>query len=84
MTERLPFCTRCGVRQLFNLQTRQREATVRGLTFDFPEVVAHCSVYDTHLYIPIINDLNVFSRQVMFDFCKNIGGNIKPERDGED
>lgn len=63
------FCIECGYMVPYSLVVGREMVTVRGKTFSYDEITAHCLNCGCILYIPEINDKNAFARQEQFFQC---------------
>ena len=64
--ETLMFCINCGEKKSFTVKTSWQEISVRDITFSYQEQSAYCIDCGEEIYVPIINDNNVRSRERAF------------------
>jgi len=57
------FCIACGCKNPYTVSNSREMITVRGITFSYVEVSAHCHQCGELIYVPEINDANVVSRE---------------------
>ena len=57
------FCIECGCKVPYSVTNTRETITVRGLTFSYIELHAHCLTCGEPLYVPEINDANVQARE---------------------
>ena len=56
------FCSKCYDREEYRTEVQDEVASVREVTFSFPETKAYCKACGTLVYIPAVNDINVYER----------------------
>ena len=56
------FCTECNKWRFYILCEENRDLTVRGVSFSYPEISAKCEKCGEKVYVPAINDNNVNAR----------------------
>ena len=56
------FCCKCYDKEEYNIETFEDVASVREVTFSYPKTRAKCKVCGTEVYVPAINDKNVYER----------------------
>lgn len=57
------FCTECGCKTTYSLSSHLEELTIRGVSFNYVEHSAQCTKCRNKVYVPMINDENVQSRE---------------------
>ena len=56
------YCTRCGVKVLYKLESSMEETSVHEVSFKFLETRARCRICGEQVYVPAVNDKNVYER----------------------
>ena len=57
------FCIGCSCETPYTVSSSRETITIRGLTFSYVELHAHCGKCGEPIYVPEINDENVASRE---------------------
>lgn len=60
------YCINCDEKTAFQVKAQRVKLSVRGIEFGYVEHSAHCSVCGEEVYVPEINDMNVFAREDAF------------------
>lgn len=76
--EKRPFCLNCGRHVGYKIETKLDEYEIRGVLIRYHEVVAVCSRCSQEVYVPMVNDINVDSREAAYFAALN------PSTDEED
>lgn len=56
------FCCKCYEKTEYDIEVSEEVASVREVTFSYPKTRAKCKVCGTEVYVPAINDKNVYER----------------------
>ena len=57
------FCIARCYKQPYTIHSSGETITIRGVTFDYLEMSAHCQVCGAPVYVPEINNANVQARE---------------------
>ena len=60
------YCIDCDEKKAYSIKTRRVDMEVRGVAFSYVEHVAYCIECGKEVYVPEINDLNVYAREEAF------------------
>lgn len=67
------FCIRCGRNQRCNIRRSRTKATIKGVSFQYQETRAFCSVCNHEVYVPELNDENANARDEAFAQARKKG-----------
>lgn len=56
------FCCKCYDKEEYNIEEFEEVASVREVTFTYLKTRAKCKACGTEVYVPAINDKNVYER----------------------
>lgn len=57
------FCISCGCKRSYAITSQKVENTIRDISFEYVEMIAHCTECGEELYVPEVNDSNVESQE---------------------
>lgn len=56
------YCVRCGVKVPYKIESSMKETSVHEVFFKFLETRALCRICGEQVYVPAVNDKNVYER----------------------
>ena len=56
------YCVRCGIKVSYKLESSMEETSVHEVSFKFLETRACCRICGEQVYVPAVNDKNVYER----------------------
>lgn len=56
------YCAKCGVKVPYKLESSMEETSVQEVSFKFLETRALCRICGERVYVPAVNDKNVYER----------------------
>ena len=68
----LVFCPHCNHKVVYSASSECVETTIRGTSFSYVELSAHCTECGEEVYVPEINDSNVASRSEAYRVAKGL------------
>lgn len=57
------YCTHCNSKEEYQIRTNTRSLEVNEVIFDYSELEAHCKKCQNLVYVPAVNDRNVYARK---------------------
>lgn len=67
MTKKRAYCIACGQEQPYSTSSTMETLTHKGIQFTVPIIHAHCTVCGDEVYVPEVNDVNVYTREAAYD-----------------